>query len=172
MVSTILVLGVVASLLALAWSLLRSGHPEIRSFQDWEEGKHEIDIHIFRLLIDPAEQRYLSDSLPRDQFRTFQKMRVRLALRILRLVEENASMSMRLGQLAKLKRDPVLIQNANELIGAAIQLRLSLLTVRPILSLRLSFPSRTMFVSAFEVKYHNFIDLQVRVHQHSRQAQI
>ncbi len=110
MASTILILGVVATLLALAWSLLRCGHPEIRSFQDWEQRKHEIDIHIFRLLIDPDEERYLSNNLPRDQARTFQKQRVRLALCILRLVEENASMSMRLGQLGKLKRDPVLIQ--------------------------------------------------------------
>jgi hypothetical protein len=73
MVSTILVLVVVTSLLAFAWSLLRSGHSEIRSIQDWEERKHEVDIQIVRLLIDPDEETYLRDSLTRDQFRAFQK---------------------------------------------------------------------------------------------------
>jgi hypothetical protein len=63
MVLTILVLGVVASLLALAWSLLRSGHSEIRSMQDWETRRHEIDIQIFRFLIDPDEERYLSTTV-------------------------------------------------------------------------------------------------------------
>jgi hypothetical protein len=171
MVSTILVLVVVTSLLALAWSLLRSGHSEIRSIQDWEERKHEVDIQIVRLLIDPDEETYLRDSLTRDQFRAFQKTRVRLALRILRLVEENASMSMRLGQLAKAKGDPVLTQRANELIATATQVRLSLLTVKRVLSLKLLLPS-TMSVPAFEVRYRDLLDCQLRVQQYSRDFQI
>jgi hypothetical protein len=80
-------------------------------------------------------------------------------------------MSMRLGQLAKAKGDPVLTQRANELIATAIQVRLSLLTVKRVLSLKLLLPS-TMSVPAFEVRYRDLLDCQLRVQQYSRDFQI
>lgn len=158
MVSTVLVLCVVASLLALAWSLLHSGHSEITSMQDWEARRHEIDIQVFRFLIDPDEERYLKNCVTVDRFRALQRIRVRLALRILRLAEQNASMAMRLGQLAKMNRDPVLTQAANELIATAIQFRLSLLAVKPCLLLKFLFPSGMVSVPVFEMRYQNLLD--------------
>jgi hypothetical protein len=104
MVSTFLILGIVASSLALAWSLLRGAGSAIRCLEDWEAQRHEVDTHLFRLLLDRNEERYLRSVLPRDQFLVFQRMRIGFALRLLRLVEQNASMSMRLGQLARMKQ--------------------------------------------------------------------
>lgn len=170
MVSTLVVLGVIAVALVLAWSLLRSGHSDIRSLENWEAQRHEIDIPIFQLLLDRDEERYLRSSLPRNQFFAFQRMRIRLALRMLRLVEENASMSMSLGQLAKIKRDPVLTQAANEVVATAIQLRLNLLLVKPCLSLKWLFPSGVISVPVFEERYRHLLDCMVCIRELNRQA--
>jgi len=170
MVSTLLILGVVASSLALTWSILRSGHSDIRSLEDWEAQGREIDIQIFRLLLDRDEDRYLRSSLPRNQFLAFQRMRIRLALRVVLLVEENASMSIRLGQLAKMNRDPVLTQTANEMVATAIQLRLNLLLVKPCLLLKWLFPSGVISVPAFEERYRHLLDRMVCIRQLNRQA--
>jgi hypothetical protein len=170
MVSTLLILGIVAASLALVWSILRSGHSDIGSLDDWEAQRHEIDIQIFGLLLNRDEERYLRSTLPRTQFVAFQRMRIGLALRMLRLVEENASMSMRLGQLAKINRDPVLSRTANEVVATAIQLRLNLLLVKPCLSLKWLFPSGVIFVPAFEERYRHLLDCVVYIRLLNRQA--
>jgi hypothetical protein len=170
MVSTLLILAVASSALALAWSLLRSGHPEIRNGQDWEEKKHEIDVQIFRALLDRDEERLLRSSLSRNQFEAFQRRRIRLALRMLQLVEENAGMLMRLGQLARMKGDPAVTQKADELVATAIQFRLNLLLARFCLSLKWVFPSWTVSLPAFEVRYQHLLDSLARVQQRGWQA--
>jgi hypothetical protein len=171
MVSTLLILGVIALALGLAWSLLRSGHSAICSLEDWETQRQEIDIPIFRLLLDRDEERYLRSSLPRNQYITFQRMRIRLALRMLRLVDENVTMSMRLGQLARIKRDPVLTQAANELIATAIHLRASLLLVKPCLLLKWLFPSDVIYIPSFEEIYRHLLDRVVCIRQLNRPVQ-
>jgi hypothetical protein len=170
MVSTFLILGVVASSLALAWSLLRGAGSDIRCLEDWEAQRHEVDTHLFRLLLDRNEERYLRSVLPRDQFLVFQRMRIGFALRLLRLVEQNASMSMRLGQLARMKQDPVLTRAANEAIATAIQLRFNLILVKPCLTLRWLFPSREISVPAFEERYRHLLDCMFCVQQLNRNA--
>ena len=170
MVSTLLILAVASSALAVAWSLLRSGHPEIRTGQDWGEKKHEIDVQIFRVLLDRNEERYLRGSLSHHQFRNFQRKRIQLAMRMLRLVEDNAGMLMRLGQLAKMQGDPLLTQKADELVAAALELRLNLLSAKLCLSLKWLFPSWKVAVPAFEVRYQDLLDCLVRVQQRSGEA--
>jgi len=158
MVSTLIILGVALSALVLAWSLLRSGHPEICGGQDWEEKKHEIDVRIFRALLDRDEERYLRSTLLRNQFEAFQRRRIRLALRMLRLVDENAAMLMRLGQLAKMKGDPALTQKADELAAIAIRVRLNLLWARLCLCLKWIFPSWAVSLPTLEVRYQHLLD--------------
>jgi hypothetical protein len=170
MVSTLLILAVIAPALALSWSLLHSGQSEIRSLEDWETHRHEVDTHVFRLLVDRNEERYLRSVLARDQFLIFQRVRIGLALRLLRLVERNASMSMRLGQLARMTQDPVLTQAANEVVARAIQLRFNLILVKPCLALRWLFPSGMISVPAFEERYQHLLDCMVCIRQLDRQA--
>jgi hypothetical protein len=170
MVSTLLILGVAVSCLALAWGLLRDRHADIRSLEDWEARRNEIDIPALRTLFDRDEKRYLEHGLPRNQFQALQRRRTRLALRMLRLVEQNASMSMRLGQLARMKGDPVLMQKADDAVATAIQLRLNLFVVKLCLFLEWLFPSMTVGMPAFESRYRNLLDCLVRVRQHSRQV--
>jgi len=165
MLSTLIVLAAAVSGLALAWSLLRRVPPEIRNRDDWEERKHEIDVQIFRALLDRNEERYLRSALSRHQFQEFRRKRIRLALRMLRLVEENADMLMKLGQLARLKGDPALTEKADELVATAIQFKLNLLLARLSLYLTWFFPSWTVVLPAFEVRYQNLLDSLAGVQQ-------
>jgi len=63
MVST-LIIGFAAVLsLFLVWEILRSGMPEIRSLDDWERKKHEVDLVALRILLEPSEEQFLRESL-------------------------------------------------------------------------------------------------------------
>ena len=170
MVSTVLILTVAASALALAWSLLRGGHLEIRNEQDWEQQKHVVDVQIFRALLDYNEARYLRSSLSERQFRNFQRKRIQLTLGMLRLVEENAGMLIRLGQFARLKRDPALSEKADELITNAIRFRLNLFLARPCLYMQWLFPSLGLLLAAWDVRYQHLLDSLARVQQHAWQT--
>ena len=59
MASTLIILLASGLCLLVVWSVLRSGLPQIRTLDDWESGKHEVDLGAFRLLLDPAEEAYL-----------------------------------------------------------------------------------------------------------------
>lgn len=101
MVSTLTILFVSVLSLVLVWAILRPGMPQVRSLEDWEANKHEVDLNVFRILLDSLEERYLRGLLPRHESRLFQKRRLVLALRSLELVGKNAAMLMKLGRLAR-----------------------------------------------------------------------
>src|SRR4029077_2844786 len=101
MVSTLAILCASALSLFLVWAILRPRLAQIRTLDDWEAKKYEVDLEAFRILLDPAEEKYLRQSLTRREFRHFQKRRLELALRSLELVGKNAAMLLKLGQLAK-----------------------------------------------------------------------
>jgi hypothetical protein len=104
MVSTLLILVVVTTALSLVLSLLHSRHHGPLTLHDWEKKKRDIDVRVFRTLVDADEERYLAKSLSRGQFAAFQRRRTSLALEMLHLANENASMLMRLGSLATATR--------------------------------------------------------------------
>jgi len=170
MVSTLLILAVASSALILAWSLLRSGQLEIRDAQDWDQKKHDVDVQIVCALLDHDEERYLRRCLSEKQFQIFQRKRIRLTLCMLRLVEQNAGTLIRLGHLARLKRDPSLTRKADELISTAIQFRLNLLLAKPYLYLQWLFPSWVLLVAACELRYQHLLDSLVRVQQRGCQT--
>jgi hypothetical protein len=158
MVSALLILVVAFLALFLAYSLLRGGYAELRNERDWEENKHAIDVQIFRILLDRKQEAELRNLLSPNQFATFQRRRTRLALRMLRLVDENTGMLMALGRLARMKGDPALTLKIDELITTAFQLRLNLLLARLCLYIKWLFPSRMVSLPAFDVPYQHLLD--------------
>jgi hypothetical protein len=168
MVSTVLILTVAASALALAWSLLRRGPLEISNSQDWEQKKNVVDVQIFRLLLDYNEARYIRRCLSEKQFRIFQRKRIRLTLRMLRLVEQNAGMLIRLGQFARLKHDPALTEKADELIASAIRFRLNLFLAKPCLYVQWLFPSAGLL--SWDAPYQHLLDSLTRIQRYGWQT--
>ena len=155
LLTLLILLSVVSLVLILALSLSTHRRAEMVSVEDWEDRTHEIDIEVFRALIDRDDWRYLRDSLSPGEFQVFQRKRVLVALRMLRLVEKNADLLMELVRNAKENADPVRRQQADELLAGAIQLRLNLLPVRFCLLLQWLFPSRALLLPVFATRYQH-----------------
>ena len=158
MVSTLIILGVALLALVFAYSLLHGGHGELHHEDERAEKNHDIDVEIFRVLVDRKEEAQLRSCLSGNQFAKFQRRRIRLALGMIRLVDENAGKLMGLGQLAKMKGDAALAQKVDDLIAIAFQLRLNLLLARFCLYLKWLFPSWPVSLPAFEVGYQQLLD--------------
>jgi hypothetical protein len=86
------------------------------------------------------------------------------------MVEENTRILIRVGQLARTRRDPVLTAKADELIGAALRLRMNLLLVRACLGLKWLFPGSSMFMPDWEARYRYLLGSLFRVKQHYQQV--
>ena len=165
MVSTlIIVIGAVLSLF-LVWEILRSGMPEIRSLDDWERKKHEVDVVALRILLEPSEERFLRESLSPVHFRRLQRARCRVTLRILQLVEDNAAMLIKLGHLARVGANPALAKEADELISRALRLRVNLLLVQAYLWLKWFFPGWMLSVPALEMPYEELLGYLGQIRQ-------
>ncbi len=80
MVSTLAILFASGLSLFLVWAVLRPGLPAIKSLEDWEAKRHKVDPEVFRILLDPSEEKYLQQALPPREFRSFQRKRLALAL--------------------------------------------------------------------------------------------
>jgi hypothetical protein len=165
MVSTLTILLVSLMSLFLVWRVLRPSFPQVKSLEDWEARKHEVDPDIFRLLLDPAEEQYLRRSFSPPEFRVLQRRRMVLALHAIRMVGENAAMLMKLGQLAKLEANPALAKEAEDLIYGALRLRVNLLRVQPYLFLKWLFPGWTGKFPAVEVPYEELLSYFNRIRQ-------
>ena len=170
MVSTLIILAVVVLSLVLAGTLLWRRHPEVHSVGDWETKKHDIDVEAFRALVDLNDERRLRGCLSSKQFHHFQRRRIRLAISILRLIEENVGMLMSLAQRARMMRDPVLRRRADEVIAVAFQLRIKLLLVRLYLSAKWLFPTWSLCLPTFEPKYKELLDRGIQFQQYGQQA--
>ena len=165
MVSTIAILSVAGLSLFLVWTLLRPGLPQIGSLEDWEAKRHEVDLAVLRILIDPGEERYLRSLFSPPEYRRMMRRRLTLALNSLGLIGENAAMLMKLGQLAKAGANPALAQEAEELSHGALRLRVNLMLVEPYLRVKWLFPGWTLSVPAFEMPYEELLSYLNRLRQ-------
>jgi len=166
MVSTITILFASVLSLYLVWTVVRPGLPQIKSLEDWESKNHAVDPEMFRILLDPAEERYLRQTLSPHEFRLFQRKRMALAMNWLNLVGENAAMLMKLGQLAKAESNPALAREAADLIHGALQLRVNLMLIEPCLWLKWIFPGWALTLpAAVETPYQELLRYPGRMQQ-------
>jgi hypothetical protein len=170
MVSTITTLLVSVLSLYLVWTIVRPGLPQIKSLEDWEAKNHPVDPEMFHILLDPAEERYLHQSLPPHEFRVFQRKRMALALRWLDLAGENAAMLMKLGQLAKTGSNPELAREAADLIHGALRLRVNLMLAEPCLWLKWMFPGWALRLPAVETPYQQLLTYPSRMRRQRQWA--
>ena len=165
MVSTLAILFASGLSLFLVWAVLRPGLPAITSLEDWEAKRHNVHPEVFRILLDPSEEKYLQRALPPREFRVFQRKRLALALLTLDLVGRNAAMLMKLGQLAKMEGNPELAREAEELIHGALRLRVNLSLVQPCLWLKWLFPGWSLSLPAVEMPYEELLAYLSRIRQ-------
>lgn len=170
MLFTLLIpLSVVSLALILAVSLSINRRAEILSVEDWEARKQDVDIEVFRALIDRDDWRYLRDSLSPGEFQVFQRKRILLALRMLRLAERDTNLLMELARHARQHADPVRRQQADELLASAIQFRLNLTPVRLCLCLQWLLPSRALLLPVLAARYEHLCGSLVQFQNNCQQ---
>jgi hypothetical protein len=120
-----------------------------------DPGKHlrPVDLAAFRNLIDPAEEEYLRDHLPPAEFRAIQKERQRAAVEYVKAVGGNANVLLRLGQAARMNASAEIAAEAESLVNAALQLRLTSLRALAVLHLRILFPGRQVSLHSVAERY-------------------
>lgn len=163
MVSTLTILSASVLSLFLVWAVLRPGLSAIHSLEDWEAKRHRVDPEVFRILLDPLEEKYLQRALGPREFRLFQRRRLALALLTLDLVGKNAAMLMKLGQLARMEGNPRLAGEVEELIHGALRLRVNLSLIQPCLWLKWLFPGWTVSLPAVEMPYEELLTYLGRI---------
>jgi hypothetical protein len=167
MVSAILILILSACVVAAAVLLLFRGcEDEQFSFKDWALHKHEVYIEVFRVLIQSDQERYLAESLTYPQFANFQRRRIALALRMVKLVDENVDMLMKLGRQARVSKDPMLAQHADNLLLSTSYLRLNLLLAKYCLRIKWIFPRWRGLVPPLLEPYRKLMDSLVHAQRH------
>jgi hypothetical protein len=134
-----------------------------------------VDVLAFRNLVDPREEDYLRARLPARAFRKVQRKRLLAAIAYVTCVAENAAILLRLGEAARSSADPEVVTAGQELVDAALRLRLYSLLVIPKLYLGVAFPSVPFSPAAIADKYQHVTGLvgQLgRMHYPSRTARI
>lgn len=154
MLSATIVLGLAITALALVWSLLTKRAPDACGTQEWDENTYLVDVQILRTLLERNQSRFLQRSLPRAEFERCLRKRVRLALQSLQLVEDNTSLLMRLAHASKSASNSERGRRADDLMAAAVQLRVNLLLARCCLYVQWLFPSWTLLPECTESYKH------------------
>ena len=134
-----------------------------------------VDVLAFRNLVDPREEEYLRARLPVREFRKVQRKRLLAAISYVTCVAQNAAILLRLGEAARTSSDPEVVAAGQELVDAALRLRLYSLLVVPKLCLGVAFPAVPLSPAAIADKYQHVTGLVSqlgRMHYPSRTARI
>jgi len=120
-ITALVVLALVAFGLLL---LVRSQRQTVSSLDELAGNTRAIDMPAFHNLIDPAETRFLQQTLPLAQFRLVQRRRVLAATEYVRNIAHNAGLLIQLGQLARVSPDPQLAEAARLMVERAAHVRI------------------------------------------------
>src|SRR5258708_19674300 len=116
MVSTLIILAVALAALAAVTSLLfHNSQPRVLTASDWEKNEWNIDVRVFRYLVDIDEDRYIARSLPHNKCAAYRRKRTQLALRLVQLAKKNTAMLIQLPPLTTTHTHPILIRAPNSL---------------------------------------------------------
>lgn len=128
--------------LALAWFVfhMKSNGPRLAVETHLDELLHAVDLEAFGNLIDDEEERFLRESLPRADFRSLQRQRLRAAIDYIAAISHNAGVLLHFGQLASSSLDPQIAEAGRNLVDSASRLRLSAFSARAKLYTRMLFP--------------------------------
>jgi hypothetical protein len=148
MLSTILILALSITAIAVAWSLLGPGRPNPGKSRDGlresvrsDQPSQELDLQILRALLNANDVQYLRRSLTRNDFKDLLRKRICLTFMMLRLLENKLDRTQAAGRLQPARGDRELAPHAQALVASTVELRFNLLLTRLCLCLQWLFPS-------------------------------
>ena len=140
MIATIIIGCTIAVLLILLWRLTRASTAGADPLEVWGIQGHKVNVDAFRLLVDPNEADYLCKSVPKVEFRRLQRLRVALALRVVRTMASNAALLMRVATLGRQAGDGEIASAADRLMFLSFRVRMNALVAELYLLVKWVFP--------------------------------
>jgi hypothetical protein len=122
-IAVILVVAAVLSLLLMVWAA-KGRSSAISHVEDLPRHIRPVDIDAFRVLVDPAEAQFLWSRLPHAEFRKIQRQRLRAAVQYISCAAQNAAVLVRIGEVARRSSEPSVAEAGEQLVNAAIRLRI------------------------------------------------
>jgi hypothetical protein len=137
----VLILGLFALLMmAVLLHAVRGQSGSVHNLQELEGSTQPVDLVAFRNLTDPGEEQYLREQLGPAEFRAVQRERLRAALGYVRRAANNASILLRVGEVARRNPDLEIVKAADELVASAFRLRIYTLLAVGLLYARILVP--------------------------------
>jgi hypothetical protein len=156
---------VLFSLMALAVILFATrgrGGP-IANLAELQGRIRPVDILAFRNLVDPDEECYLREHLPREAFRAVQRERMQVAIEYVQCVAGNAALLLRLGEAARESTDAEVAQAGRDLVESALRLRILALSAGVRLRARVLMPGLRVSPIAVSNSYERMTGLVGRL---------
>jgi len=142
---------------------------------DIREQIRSVDLEAFRNLMSPDDDEFLRTNLSRRQFRSVQRARFLAAVQYVNCVAGNAAVLLRLGESARSSSDAAVVAAGQELVDAALRLRLYSLMVVIKLYAGAVMPGVKLSPAAIADRYQHMSGLVgrlSRMHYPSRTARI
>lgn len=112
-----------------------------------------VDLEAFENLTDPEEEAYLRHNLSPAEFRSVQRLRIRVAKMYVAAMSKNASTMASVGQSARYHSDPEIAASAQSLVQHAIRLKVRCVLSATRLNAALAFPTVLSPSSAIANRY-------------------
>ena len=120
-----------------------------------------VDVNAFRNLVDPAEEEFLRDNLPKRDFSRIQRERLRAAIEYAECASRNAAFLLRVGDAARGSSDPALADAGEKLVASALRLRLYAFHAIARLYLGVLFPGTRISLISVTERYERVIRMAV-----------
>jgi hypothetical protein len=112
-----------------------------------------VDLDAFENLTDPEEEAYLRLNLSPADFRSVQRLRIRVAKMYVAAMSQNASMMASVGQSVRYHSDPEVAASGQNLVQQAIRLKVWCVLSATRLNAALAFPAVLSPSSAIASRY-------------------
>jgi len=167
---SVLIIAAGLAFAAFLFSTVRGASDAKGSLDEVATITRPVDLLAFQNLTDPAEEEFLRARLSRDAFRRVQKERLRAALEYVERAAWNAAVLLRVGEALR-KEEPAVAAVGQEIVNAALRLRLYALLVMALLHVRIWFPGIETSVQQVPARYEELRNQFARVARMRRPAQ-
>ena len=169
---TVLLIILAAIALALAVLRVARGHAtHVAGFDSLQGLTEALDLPAFVNLVDPGEEDFLRVSLPPGVFRRVQRQRLLAATHYVKCAARNAAVLVRLGEAVRQEANPEALRAGQQLVTAAIQLRLFACLALGSLYLKFVLPNTRFSSLQIARQYESLVDQVGQLVNHKAPAQ-
>lgn len=139
--------------IALALCAVMLFYMAVRSRRKQTGQLRPVDLKAFRTLMDRSDELFLRAKLPRSKFFHLKRQRIRVTLRYVARIANNASAVLRMGEAARQSPKPEVAHAAAQVLELATQIRLQCLLAMGKLALEYAVPSLQLTPGMLAPKY-------------------